>query len=133
MSVHLHQGAADAAEACTADVVITTPNMLLQQSSASLRNRDYWRLVIDEAHLISNPKTMIFQALISLRCQHTWCVTGTPLQNSSGDIRSLLQLCRVPWALLPLKESLSAAAGQFVSSPYRKTTFSCHSFSGRLQ
>ena len=66
---------------------------------------------MDEAHLVANPKTLIYQTLFSLKCVHFWGISGTPLQNKSGDVRALLQLCRVPWALLPRKESLKAAAG----------------------
>ena len=114
MRVHVHTSATanDDAAAAAADVIITTPSMLLQPKSASLRNQKLWRLVIDEAHLVSNPKTMIYQTLFALRCTHVWAITGTPLQNASGDVRALLQMCRVPWALMKRKESLTAAAGE---------------------
>ena len=113
MTVYVHAAAAanDDAAAAAADVIITTPSMLLQERSSSLRQRKYWRLVIDEAHLVANPKTLIYQTLAALRSAHVWCVTGTPVQNSCGDVRALLRLCKVPWAQMPRKESVCAAAG----------------------
>ena len=66
---------------------------------------------MDEAHLVSNPRTAIHQALCEVQCVHVWCVTGTPLQNASGDVRALLQLCGVEWAKMPMKEAMAAAAG----------------------
>jgi SNF2 family DNA or RNA helicase len=113
MIVHVHAScsASDDAALSSADVIVTTPSMLLQPRSSSLIARKFWRLVVDEAHLVANPKTLIYQTLFSLKCVHFWGISGTPLQNKSGDVRALLQLCRVPWALLPRKESLKAAAG----------------------
>ena len=112
MTIHMHTSAStDDAAAAAADVVITTPSMLLQPRSSHLRARKYWRLVVDEAHLVSNPRTAIHQALCGVQCVHVWCVTGTPLQNASGDMRALLQLCGVDWARLPMKEAMAAAAG----------------------
>jgi superfamily II DNA or RNA helicase len=113
MSVHIHHsnGTNDAATAAAdADVIITTSGMLLQDRSAPLRQRKLWRVIIDEAHLVSNPKTAVFQALAALRCTHVWCITGTPIQNSCGDLRALMRMCGVPWAQLPRKEALGAAA-----------------------
>ncbi len=112
MSVHIHHATVtrDDAAAANADVIITTSGMLLQDRSASLRERTLWRLIIDEAHLVSNPKTAVFQALAALRCRHVWCITGTPIQNSSSDLRALLRMCGVAWAQLPRKEALGAAA-----------------------
>lgn len=113
MCVHIHHsnGTNDHDTAADdADVIITTSGMLLQDRSASLRQRKLWRVIIDEAHLVSNPKTAVFQALAALRCTHVWCITGTPIQNSCGDLRALLRMCGVAWAQLPRKEALGAAA-----------------------
>ncbi len=113
MTVHIHaSGASENSPSAAADVVITTASMLLQPRSTFLRQCAYWRLIVDEAHLVSNPNTQIYKALSSLRSAHVWCVTGTPLQkNDSDDMRALLQLCGVGWAMLPKKDSAKAAKG----------------------
>ena len=114
MTLYIHSSAAadDSAAAASADVIITTACMMLQQRSACLRERKYWRLVIDEAHLLANPNTQIYKALSSLHCAHVWCCTGTPLQKcNGGDMRALLRLCGVEWAMLPKNESWKVAKG----------------------
>ena len=48
------------------------------------------RIVIDEAHIIRNPKGKIFKKLCSLKSERRWCLTGTPIQNYISDIKTLL-------------------------------------------
>jgi SNF2 family DNA or RNA helicase len=115
MTIHVHSsGATDnsTAAAVAADVVIITASMMLQQRCAFLRERKYWRIIIDEAHLLANPSTLIYQTLSSLCSAHVWCVTGTPLQKCNGDdLRAMLRLCGVRWAMLSRKESNDVATG----------------------
>ena len=39
------------------------------------------RIVLDEGHIIRNPKTTGAQAVCRLSAQHRWVVTGTPVHN----------------------------------------------------
>ncbi|KAI0376819.1 SNF2 family N-terminal domain-containing protein [Hypomontagnella monticulosa] len=83
------------------DVVLTT----YQTLAADFKNRrvlhgvGWLRIVLDEAHCIRNSSTLVFKATESLRAERRWCLTGTPIQNSLQDLRSLLKfLCYVPLA-----------------------------------
>ena len=55
----------------------------------------WWRVVLDEAHCIRNAETGVSKACCELRAVHRWCVSGTPMQNSVGDLYALLRFLRV--------------------------------------
>jgi SWI/SNF-related matrix-associated actin-dependent regulator of chromatin subfamily A3 len=56
----------------------------------SLFQTTFHRVVLDEAHIVRNPKSRTFQAVASIQATRRWCLTGTPLQNKPQDIQSLL-------------------------------------------
>ena len=47
------------------------------------------RVIIDEAHIIRNPKGKIYKKICKLNSKIKWCLTGTPIQNYLSDIHSL--------------------------------------------
>jgi SNF2 family DNA or RNA helicase len=47
-------------------------------------------VVLDEAHLIRNPKTQLSQAIFRLSCSYRMALTGTPIQNQVEDLWSLM-------------------------------------------
>lgn len=53
------------------------------QNATGLASVQWWRVVLDEAHLIRNHRSQSFKACQSLRAQNRWCLTGTPLQVSA--------------------------------------------------
>ncbi|KAL1798026.1 hypothetical protein ACET3X_004632 [Alternaria dauci] len=68
-----------------------------QSSSAAspLFAINWRRIILDEAHYISNHQSNTCKAICSLEAQARWAVTGTPLQNRLGDVATLCQFLRV--------------------------------------
>jgi transcription termination factor 2 len=58
--------------------------------------RHWGRIVLDEAHLIRNRKTLIFKAVMKLQSTHRWALTGTPVNNGLGDLQALSEWIQVP-------------------------------------
>jgi DNA repair protein RAD5 len=72
----------------------------LQNSTESggLYSIHWFRVVLDEAHMIKSPKSLISLAAAALTADRRWCLTGTPIQNNLEDIYSLFRFLRVePW------------------------------------
>jgi SNF2 family DNA or RNA helicase len=63
---------------------------------ASLFDKDWDRVVLDEAHKIRNPKGALAKAARALRAPIRWALTGTPLVNSLRDVVSLFAFLGVP-------------------------------------
>lgn len=71
-----------------ADIVLTTYPLLLRD--ASLLTLRQWHLVVlDEAQVIKNRKTLAADACRRLKADHRLCMTGTPVENHLGDLWSL--------------------------------------------
>ncbi|RHZ09434.1 hypothetical protein DYB31_003384, partial [Aphanomyces astaci] len=64
---------------------------------ASKLHKVYWeRVILDEAHLISNSVTARAQAACQLSARARWCVTGTPIQNRLDDVHTLFRFLGLP-------------------------------------
>ncbi|KAK0726532.1 SNF2 family N-terminal domain-containing protein [Apiosordaria backusii] len=78
------------------DIVLTTYGTLAAdwERSRVLQEIHWFRVVLDEAHCIRNQATAMFKAAHCLEAERRWCLTGTPIQNSLMDLRSLLKFLR---------------------------------------
>uniref|UniRef100_A0ACD5UJU7 Uncharacterized protein n=1 Tax=Avena sativa TaxID=4498 RepID=A0ACD5UJU7_AVESA len=75
------------------DIVITTYSILgmeFGQEGSPVKDIEWFRVILDEAHVIKNSKALQTQAVTALNAQRRWVVTGTPIQNSSLDLFPLM-------------------------------------------
>ena len=120
MRVCVHHGTGrckSAAALAQYDFVITTYETLRSEHAAVEKRRElahadgeaapandgrvllglrWWRVVLDEAHVIRNSSSAIARGCFELRATHRWCLTGTPMQNHAGDLYALFRFLRVP-------------------------------------
>ena len=55
----------------------------------------WWRVVLDEAHMIKTRNSQTAQAAFALSAVNRWCLSGTPLQNRVGEFYSLIRFLRI--------------------------------------
>ncbi|KAK4757358.1 hypothetical protein SAY87_018659 [Trapa incisa] len=76
------------------DIVLTTFNTLAseqaRQDEYPVKNNEWWRIILDEAHTIKNAKAKQSLAVSCLRAKRRWAVTGTPIQNGALELFSLM-------------------------------------------
>jgi len=68
----------------------------MEGSRASvLHTMCFWRVVLDEAHMIKSRASQTAAAAFALTSIHRWCLSGTPLQNRVGELYSLIRFLRI--------------------------------------
>ncbi|KAK6232015.1 hypothetical protein SCA6_002088 [Theobroma cacao] len=79
------------------DIVLTTYSTLATEESwldSPMKRMEWWRVILDEAHVIKNANAQQSKAVTSLKATCRWVVTGTPIQNGSLDLFSLMAFLR---------------------------------------
>ncbi|KAG5759788.1 hypothetical protein H9Q72_012079 [Fusarium xylarioides] len=82
------------------DIVVTTYHTLTAEflagkgKASPLYQLGWYRVVLDEAHIIRRPSTKFFLACEYLHANSRWCLSGTPIQNKLADIGSLFRFIR---------------------------------------
>ena len=66
------------------DIVITSYPLVLKDTEVH-QQHVYYYLILDEAHYIKNPKTKLYQGVLTLKAEHKLCMTGTPMENHLGE------------------------------------------------
>ncbi|KAK5167617.1 DNA helicase rad5 [Saxophila tyrrhenica] len=112
------------------NVVITSYGVVLSESnsvasahggnkgaSSGLFSLDYWRIILDEGHMIKNRQSKTARACYELSATHRWVLTGTPIVNRLEDLFSLVRFLRVePWANFSFWKT-------FITTPFEKGEF----------
>ena len=70
------------------DLVLTT-YPLIARDNETLIARDWRLLFLDEAQTIKNPNATTTKLIRTLKAEHRFCLTGTPLENHLGELWSI--------------------------------------------
>ncbi|KAI0020556.1 SNF2 family N-terminal domain-containing protein [Xylariomycetidae sp. FL0641] len=104
------------------DIVLTTYGSVASEVAARSKGRagphpleeiGWFRVVLDEAHMIREQNTLNFKAICRLQANRRWAVTGTPVQNKLDDLAALLAFLR----LKPFDEK--GKFTQYVTAPFK--------------
>ncbi|KAJ6700161.1 TRANSCRIPTION TERMINATION FACTOR 2-RELATED [Salix purpurea] len=92
------------------DIVLTTYSTLAAEDpweDAPVKKIDWYRVILDEAHVIKNANSQQSRAVTNLNAKRRWVVTGTPIQNGSLDLFSLMAFLRFePFSIKSYWQSL---------------------------
>jgi len=77
------------------DVTITSFHKAAKR--ASLRDFVWDRIILDEGHYIRNHKTQTHKQLKEIDADHKWILSGTPIQNSLKDLKTLMRFIGAEW------------------------------------
>ncbi|KAL4887396.1 DNA repair protein RAD5 [Aspergillus karnatakaensis] len=99
-----------AGNAAAPNVIVTSYGVVLAEhrtqqalasgfsSSGNLFSVDFFRIILDEAHIIKNRRSKTARACYDLKATHRWVLTGTPIVNRLEDLFSLVRFLKVePW------------------------------------
>jgi SNF2 family DNA or RNA helicase len=81
----------DIEELAQYDLVITTYQTLQSEYSGKktgqpISSSHWFRVVLDEAHIIRAQNTQTAKAIFEIAAQRSWAMTGTPIQNRLEDL-----------------------------------------------
>lgn len=86
VSIHCYNGKKRHIPECH---VIIMPYSLVIKDLTILQKYNWSLLILDEAHIIKDPKGARNQSIISINAKHKIAVTGTPLMNNVFDLWSI--------------------------------------------
>jgi SNF2 family DNA or RNA helicase len=106
LKYHIYHGdnrIRDIDELAEFDLVITTYGSVSSEFNRRgkkagpfpLEEINWFRIVLDEAHMIREQSTLQSRAVCRLQAQRRWAVTGTPVQNKLDDLGALIKFLRV--------------------------------------
>ena len=72
--------------------IVITSHTLFRMDHLLWDNHSLSGLVIDEAQVLKNPRTMLYRSVKELQVPWRICMSGTPIENSLEDLWSLMSL-----------------------------------------
>jgi SWI/SNF-related matrix-associated actin-dependent regulator of chromatin subfamily A3 len=99
LKVYMYHGerTRDKKELLKYDLVLTTYSIWgteFEQEDSPVKDIEWFRVILDEAHVIKNSAARQTKAVIALNAERRWVVTGTPIQNNSFDLYTLMAFLR---------------------------------------
>lgn len=92
------------------DIVLTTYGTLAVEEpweDSPVKKMEWLRIILDEAHNIKNANAQQSRVVCKLKASRRWAVTGTPIQNGSFDLYSLMAFLRFePFSIKSYWQSL---------------------------
>ena len=70
-------------------IYITSYEKARENTNDIFTSREFFYLVLDEAHIIKNPKTKMYQSIRKIKSERRIILTGTPIQNNVMELWSL--------------------------------------------
>ena len=70
-------------------IYITSYEKARENSEEMFTSKEFFYLVLDEAHLIKNPKTKVYQSIRKIKSERRIILTGTPIQNNVMELWAL--------------------------------------------
>ncbi len=67
------------------DLIVTSYGLVRNDLDA-IRSYEFLYLILDESQVIKNPHSKTYKAMIGLSSEHRIVLTGTPIENSLGDL-----------------------------------------------
>ncbi len=93
LDYHVYHGARrDLTEANDHNLIITTYGVV-RRDAKFFAKLDFDIIVLDEVQHLKNKKTEMYKAARRLHGRVTLGLTGTPLENSTNDLKSIFDLC----------------------------------------
>jgi len=79
------------------EVVLTTYSSFQKAVPPPCLMKHPWkRVILDEGHMIRNSATRLFKEISQLPSQIRWILSGTPIQNSGKDLKTLASFIGIP-------------------------------------
>ncbi|KAI1463656.1 SNF2 family N-terminal domain-containing protein [Daldinia caldariorum] len=58
-------------------------------------NSCFYRVILDEAQCIKNPRTKASLAVCQIKAKYRWCLSGTPMQNGPNELAPLIRFLKI--------------------------------------
>ncbi|KAH8828492.1 SNF2 family N-terminal domain-containing protein [Flagelloscypha sp. PMI_526] len=71
------------------------PSTKKKKMENTLFTTKWKRIILDEGHVIRNPKTKMAKACCGMTAERRWVLTGTPIINSPRDLGSILTFLKI--------------------------------------